>query len=74
MFACVFIYLSGTVTATVRAMDVSLVVLFSKCFLFMSSLQHPGKGIDVRKRKIWDMYGSQTHLEVSGHMNSECMW
>ncbi|XP_048092914.1 probable tRNA (uracil-O(2)-)-methyltransferase isoform X1 [Alosa alosa] len=24
---------------------------------------HPGKGIDVRKRKIWDMYGSETHLE-----------
>ncbi|XP_064787832.1 probable tRNA (uracil-O(2)-)-methyltransferase [Oncorhynchus masou masou] len=24
---------------------------------------HPGKGIDVRKRKIWDMYGPQTHLE-----------
>ncbi|KAI1883493.1 hypothetical protein AGOR_G00232010 [Albula goreensis] len=26
---------------------------------------HPGKGIDVRKRKIWDMYGPQTHLEES---------
>ncbi|KAL4641501.1 putative tRNA (uracil-O(2)-)-methyltransferase [Arapaima gigas] len=24
---------------------------------------HPGKGLDVRRRKIWDMYGSQTHLE-----------
>ncbi|XP_059820870.1 probable tRNA (uracil-O(2)-)-methyltransferase isoform X2 [Hypanus sabinus] len=24
---------------------------------------HPGKGIDVRKRKIWDKYGPQTHLE-----------
>ncbi|XP_069782261.1 probable tRNA (uracil-O(2)-)-methyltransferase isoform X3 [Narcine bancroftii] len=24
---------------------------------------HPGKGIDVRKRKIWDMFGAQTHLE-----------
>ncbi|XP_062849226.1 probable tRNA (uracil-O(2)-)-methyltransferase [Trichomycterus rosablanca] len=24
---------------------------------------HPGKGIDVRKRKIWDMYGPSTHLE-----------
>ncbi|XP_030635578.1 putative tRNA (uracil-O(2)-)-methyltransferase [Chanos chanos] len=24
---------------------------------------HPGKGIDVRKRKIWDMYGPDTHLE-----------
>lgn len=27
--------------------------------------QHPGKGIDVRKRKIWDMFGPQTLLEVS---------
>ncbi|XP_028838119.1 putative tRNA (uracil-O(2)-)-methyltransferase [Denticeps clupeoides] len=24
---------------------------------------HRGKGIDVRRRKIWDMYGPQTHLE-----------
>uniref|UniRef100_A0A4W4GSA1 tRNA (uracil-O(2)-)-methyltransferase n=1 Tax=Electrophorus electricus TaxID=8005 RepID=A0A4W4GSA1_ELEEL len=24
---------------------------------------HPGKGIDVRKRKIWSMYGPDTHLE-----------
>ncbi|XP_051991624.1 probable tRNA (uracil-O(2)-)-methyltransferase [Xyrauchen texanus] len=24
---------------------------------------HPGKGIDIRKRKIWDMYGPGTHLE-----------
>ncbi|XP_070710750.1 probable tRNA (uracil-O(2)-)-methyltransferase [Pempheris klunzingeri] len=24
---------------------------------------HPGKGIDVRKRKIWDMYGPHTLLE-----------
>ncbi|KAF7706293.1 probable tRNA (uracil-O(2)-)-methyltransferase [Silurus meridionalis] len=24
---------------------------------------HPGKGIDIRKRKIWDMYGPSTHLE-----------
>lgn len=24
---------------------------------------HPGKGIDVRRRKIWDMYGPQTLLE-----------
>lgn len=28
-------------------------------------LQHPGRGIDVRRRKIWDMYGPQTLLEVS---------
>ncbi|XP_074848519.1 putative tRNA (uracil-O(2)-)-methyltransferase isoform X2 [Carettochelys insculpta] len=26
-------------------------------------LLHPGKGIDVRRRKIWDMYGPTTHLE-----------
>ncbi|XP_062239486.1 probable tRNA (uracil-O(2)-)-methyltransferase [Platichthys flesus] len=24
---------------------------------------HPGKGLDVRRRKIWDMYGAQTLLE-----------
>ncbi|XP_037118567.1 probable tRNA (uracil-O(2)-)-methyltransferase [Syngnathus acus] len=24
---------------------------------------HPGKGIDVRKRKIWDMYGTDTVLQ-----------
>ncbi|XP_020020922.2 probable tRNA (uracil-O(2)-)-methyltransferase isoform X1 [Castor canadensis] len=24
---------------------------------------HPGRGIDVRRRKIWDMYGPQTQLE-----------
>ncbi|KAK6292140.1 hypothetical protein J4Q44_G00379250 [Coregonus suidteri] len=29
----------------------------------LSNEGHPGKGIDVRKRKIWDMYGPQTHLE-----------
>ncbi|XP_054247533.1 probable tRNA (uracil-O(2)-)-methyltransferase [Indicator indicator] len=26
---------------------------------------HPGRGIDVRRRKIWDMYGAETHLEES---------
>lgn len=26
--------------------------------------QHSGRGIDVRRRKIWDMYGPETHLEV----------
>ncbi|XP_048640048.1 probable tRNA (uracil-O(2)-)-methyltransferase isoform X5 [Marmota marmota marmota] len=25
---------------------------------------HPGRGIDVRRRKIWDLYGPQTQLEV----------
>uniref|UniRef100_A0A8C2ING3 tRNA (uracil-O(2)-)-methyltransferase n=2 Tax=Cyprinus carpio TaxID=7962 RepID=A0A8C2ING3_CYPCA len=24
---------------------------------------HPGKGMDIRKRNIWDMYGPGTHLE-----------
>ncbi|KAG7461868.1 hypothetical protein MATL_G00195690 [Megalops atlanticus] len=31
----------------------------------LSNEGHPGKGIDIRKRKIWDMYGPQTHLEES---------
>ncbi|XP_038600776.1 probable tRNA (uracil-O(2)-)-methyltransferase [Tachyglossus aculeatus] len=29
----------------------------------LNSEGHPGKGIDVRRRKIWAMYGPQTHLE-----------
>nr|XP_031294074.1 probable tRNA (uracil-O(2)-)-methyltransferase isoform X1 [Camelus dromedarius] len=29
----------------------------------LSSEGHPGRGIDVRRRNIWDMYGPQTHLE-----------
>ncbi|XP_031154258.2 probable tRNA (uracil-O(2)-)-methyltransferase isoform X1 [Sander lucioperca] len=32
---------------------------------------HPGKGIDVRKRKIWDMYGPQTVLEEKAITPSE---
>ncbi|XP_039678698.1 probable tRNA (uracil-O(2)-)-methyltransferase isoform X2 [Perca fluviatilis] len=32
---------------------------------------HPGKGIDVRKRKIWDMYGTQTVLEEKAITPSE---
>uniref|UniRef100_A0A8C3A668 tRNA (uracil-O(2)-)-methyltransferase n=1 Tax=Cyclopterus lumpus TaxID=8103 RepID=A0A8C3A668_CYCLU len=32
---------------------------------------HPGKGIDVRKRKIWDMYGPQTLLEEKAITPSE---
>ncbi|XP_070849762.1 probable tRNA (uracil-O(2)-)-methyltransferase [Chaetodon trifascialis] len=32
---------------------------------------HAGKGIDVRKRKIWDMYGSQTLLEEKAITPSE---
>ena len=26
--------------------------------------QHPGYGVDVRKRNIWDLYGSDTVLKV----------
>ncbi|XP_070362431.1 probable tRNA (uracil-O(2)-)-methyltransferase isoform X4 [Equus asinus] len=29
----------------------------------LSSEGHPGRGIDIRRRKIWDMYGPQTRLE-----------
>uniref|UniRef100_A0A8C5P224 tRNA (uracil-O(2)-)-methyltransferase n=1 Tax=Jaculus jaculus TaxID=51337 RepID=A0A8C5P224_JACJA len=29
----------------------------------LSSEGHPGRGIDVRRRKIWDLYGPQTQLE-----------
>ncbi|XP_054437802.1 probable tRNA (uracil-O(2)-)-methyltransferase [Pteronotus mesoamericanus] len=29
----------------------------------LSSEGHPGRGIDVRRRRIWDMYGPQTRLE-----------
>ncbi|KAM8897274.1 putative tRNA (uracil-O(2)-)-methyltransferase isoform 2-T2 [Spinachia spinachia] len=32
---------------------------------------HPGRGIDVRKRKIWDMYGPQTLLEEKAITPSE---
>uniref|UniRef100_A0AAV2KLX9 tRNA (uracil-O(2)-)-methyltransferase n=1 Tax=Knipowitschia caucasica TaxID=637954 RepID=A0AAV2KLX9_KNICA len=32
---------------------------------------HPGKGIDVRRRKIWDMYGPQTLLEEKAIIPSE---
>uniref|UniRef100_A0A8C3KUC4 tRNA (uracil-O(2)-)-methyltransferase n=1 Tax=Chrysolophus pictus TaxID=9089 RepID=A0A8C3KUC4_CHRPC len=31
----------------------------------LSSEGHLGRGIDVRRRKIWDMYGPETHLEES---------
>ncbi|KAH0616322.1 hypothetical protein JD844_027351 [Phrynosoma platyrhinos] len=30
----------------------------------LSNEGHPGKGIDVRRRRIWDMYGPNTCLEV----------
>lgn len=32
---------------------------------------HPGKGLDVRRRKIWDMYGPQTVLEEKAITPSE---
>ncbi|KAA8579135.1 hypothetical protein FQN60_007255 [Etheostoma spectabile] len=37
----------------------------------LSNEGHPGKGIDVRKRKIWDMYGPQTVLEEKAITPSE---
>ncbi|OXB62029.1 hypothetical protein ASZ78_015671 [Callipepla squamata] len=30
----------------------------------LSNEGHLGRGIDVRRRKIWDMFGPETHLEV----------
>ncbi|XP_036273064.1 probable tRNA (uracil-O(2)-)-methyltransferase isoform X1 [Pipistrellus kuhlii] len=29
----------------------------------LSDAGHPGRGVDVRRRKIWDVYGPQTRLE-----------
>ncbi|KAK1346086.1 hypothetical protein QTO34_008555 [Cnephaeus nilssonii] len=29
----------------------------------LSGAGHPGRGVDVRRRKIWDVYGPQTRLE-----------
>ncbi|XP_068164537.1 probable tRNA (uracil-O(2)-)-methyltransferase isoform X2 [Antennarius striatus] len=37
----------------------------------LTSEGHPGKGIDVRRRKIWDMYGPQTLLEEKAITPSE---
>ncbi|KAM6949188.1 putative tRNA (uracil-O(2)-)-methyltransferase [Aplochiton taeniatus] len=37
----------------------------------LSNEGHPGKGIDVRKRKIWDMYGPDTLLEETAIMPSD---
>eukprot|EP00070_Physeter_catodon_P041278 XP_028348172.1 probable tRNA (uracil-O(2)-)-methyltransferase isoform X2 [Physeter catodon] len=31
----------------------------------LSSEGHPGRGIDVRRRKVWDVYGPETRLEES---------
>uniref|UniRef100_A0A8D0L289 tRNA (uracil-O(2)-)-methyltransferase n=1 Tax=Sphenodon punctatus TaxID=8508 RepID=A0A8D0L289_SPHPU len=41
----------------------------------LSNEGHPGKGIDVRRRKIWDMYGPQTHLEeCTITPNDDCLF
>ncbi|CAN9509661.1 unnamed protein product [Ophioblennius macclurei] len=37
----------------------------------LTSEGHPGKGIDVRRRRIWDMYGPQTVLEEKAITPSE---
>ncbi|KAM6909370.1 putative tRNA (uracil-O(2)-)-methyltransferase [Xenentodon cancila] len=37
----------------------------------LSNEGHPGKGIDVRKRRIWDTYGPQTLLEEKAITPSE---
>lgn len=37
----------------------------------LTSEGHPGKGIDVRRRRIWDMYGPQTLLEEKAITPSE---
>lgn len=36
----------------------------------LTSEGHPGLGIDIQKRKIWDLYGSNTKLEVKALMPS----
>ena len=33
--------------------------------VFMLQFQHPGYGVDVRKRSIWDLYGDETVLKVT---------
>ena len=38
------------------------------CVIYLSPftfLQHPGTGIDVRRRKIWNLYGGKTNLQVN---------
>ena len=45
----------------------SVVVIAVHCYCYCSCcvcLQHPGVGIDLRKRNIWDTYGPDVHLEV----------
>ncbi|XP_070614216.1 LOW QUALITY PROTEIN: probable tRNA (uracil-O(2)-)-methyltransferase [Erythrolamprus reginae] len=44
----------------------------------LSNEGHPGRGIDVRRRKIWETYGPQTRLEESAinpnHLYPEVDW
>ncbi|KAI6650346.1 MAP/microtubule affinity-regulating kinase 3-like [Oopsacas minuta] len=35
----------------------------------LNSEGHPGKGVDMRKRKIWRLYGDNTHIEVITNNN-----
>lgn len=37
--------------------------------LYCFFLQHPGLGLDVRKRNIWDLYGDQTKLKARININ-----
>ncbi|XP_030895007.1 probable tRNA (uracil-O(2)-)-methyltransferase isoform X5 [Leptonychotes weddellii] len=44
------------------------IIKYSKTYQMLKEkykdmVKHPGRGIDVRRRKIWDMYGPQTCLE-----------
>ena len=51
----------------------NVVVIAIHCYCYYSCcvcLQHPGVGIDLRKRNIWDTYGPDVHLEVI--INCEC--
>ena len=51
----------------------SILILGFWIFFTLSSfnLQHPGTGIDVRRRKIWDLYGENTILQVLSHCQVE---
>lgn len=60
------------------------------CLWFsVSVLQHPGRGIDLRERKIWQLFKPKAHLEVCAEVTtnqnivaietsklwcSQCMW
>ena len=40
--------------------------------VFVLHFQHPGYGVDVRKRSIWDLYGDETILKVTSIFISLC--